>query len=65
MRPAEVVWALAAVLPLSAIGLIAGAALQHTGVSAVTRERVFSLAFWLGPAACLLATTCGRASSRV
>jgi beta-lactamase regulating signal transducer with metallopeptidase domain len=51
MRAAEVLWALAAVVPLSAAGLFAGAMLERAGVSAKVRERVWSLAFWLGPVA--------------
>jgi beta-lactamase regulating signal transducer with metallopeptidase domain len=55
MRAVDVVFALAATLPLGAAGLAAGAALERAGVSAKVRERVFSLAFWLGPAASVMA----------
>jgi beta-lactamase regulating signal transducer with metallopeptidase domain len=55
MRPNDIVWALAATIPLSAAGFLAGAVLQRAGVSAKVRERVFSLAFWLAPAASALA----------
>jgi beta-lactamase regulating signal transducer with metallopeptidase domain len=55
MRATEVLWALAAALPLGAAGLIAVVALERAGVSVKVRERVFSLAFWLGPVASGLA----------
>jgi beta-lactamase regulating signal transducer with metallopeptidase domain len=54
MRAADLAWAVAAILPLSAAGLAAGAALERAGVSAKVRERVFSLGYWLGPAAALM-----------
>jgi len=54
MRAADLAWAVAAIFPLSAAGLVAGAILERAGVSAKVRERVFSLAYWLGPAATLL-----------
>jgi beta-lactamase regulating signal transducer with metallopeptidase domain len=55
MRASDIVFALAAALPLSAAGLLAGAMLERAGVSARVREWVFGLAFWIGPLAGLLA----------
>jgi hypothetical protein len=51
MRAIDICWALAAIVPLSGLGFLAAAALERAGVSATVRERVWSLAYWLGPMA--------------